>query len=413
MGFIQCPHAPCIFIGTLIQGEAPLILGLYVDDIAYFSESDAVETKFETEFGARIKTTFNGIIDYFLGIKFTHITDDNGNLVTYLSQEAFVDNLVAQCQLDGIAVSCPLTPYRRGLPIDKINDTTIQHSNPQPPTPQDIIKNIPSPPSNPQDPKTQEALIRKMQFIVGSFTWLSTSTRPDIATVTNMLAKYTSCPSKGHVDAAKRVVRYLKGTSSLGIAFHNSPQQHIESFVKFPVDPTKIIALTDANWGPQDQQTPKKNQPSKQIDLFKSRSLSGFIIWLGGPIHWVSKRQTVTARSSAEAEIYATDECTKFLLYLHHILEDLGFANKHMPSKTKVYNDNEVCVCWSHNMTTKGLRHIQIRENAVRESIQSDLIDVLHIAGKINLADLFTKEDKDAAHFIAIRDIIMTSRQGT
>ncbi len=84
-----------------------------------------------------------------------------------------------------------------------------------------------------------------------------------------------------------------------------------------------------------------------------------------------------------------------------------------MPSKTKVYNDNEACVCWSHNMTTKGLRHIQIRENAVRESIQSDLIDVLHIAGKINLADLFTKEDKDAAHFIAIRDIIMTSRQGT
>jgi hypothetical protein len=64
-------------------------------------------------------------------------------------------------------------------------------------------------------------------------------------------------------------------------------------------------------------------------------------------------------------------------------------------------------------MTTKGLRHIQIRENAVRESIQSDLIDVLHIAGKINLADLFTKEDKDAAHFIAIRDTIMTPRQGT
>ena len=401
LGFIQCPHAPCIFIGTLIKGEPPLILGLYVDDIAYFSESDAVETKFETEFGARIKTTFNGLIDYFLGIKFTHETDENGNLTTYLSQEAFVDNLVAQCQLNGIAVSCPLTPYRSGLPVDKINDRIIQNNDSH------TAPNL-------QDSKqTQEALIRKMQFIVGSLTWLSTSTRPDIATVTNMLAKYTSCPTKSHVDAAKRVVRYLKGTSSLGIAFHNSPQQHIDSFVKFPIDPTKVIALTDANWGPQDQQTPKKNQPTKQIDLFKSRSLSGFIIWLGGPIHWVSKRQTVTARSSAEAEIYATDECTKFLLYLHHILTDLGFAHKHMPPKTKIYNDNEACVCWSHNMTTKGLRHIQIRENAVRESIQSDLIDVLHIAGKINLADLFTKEDKDAAHFIAIRDTIMTPRQGT
>ncbi len=91
LGFTQCPHAPCIFIGPLIKGEAPLILGLYVNDIAYFSESDAVET----EFGAQIKITFNGLIDYFLGIKFTHDTNDNGNLITYLTQEAFVDNLVA------------------------------------------------------------------------------------------------------------------------------------------------------------------------------------------------------------------------------------------------------------------------------------------------------------------------------
>ena len=84
-----------------------------------------------------------------------------------------------------------------------------------------------------------------------------------------------------------------------------------------------------------------------------------------------------------------------------------------MPPQTKVYNDNAACVCWSHNLTTKGLRHIQIRENAVRESVQSNLIDVHHIAGKVNLADLFTKEDKDASHFIAIRNMIMTPRKGT
>ncbi len=120
LGFVQCPNAPCIFIGTLIPGEPPLILGLYVDDIAYFSESESVETKFEKEFGSRIKTTFNGIIDYFLGIRFTHFTDDQGNLTTYLSQEAFVDNLVAQCILDGKAVTCPPTPYRSGLPVNKI-----------------------------------------------------------------------------------------------------------------------------------------------------------------------------------------------------------------------------------------------------------------------------------------------------
>ncbi len=212
VGCIQCPNAPCIFI----EGEAPIILGIYVDDTCYFSKSDAVEEKFEKEFGSRIKTTFNGIIDYFLGIKFTHAIDQVGNLTTYLSQEAFVENLVAQCNLDGKAVSCPPTPYRSGLPVDKIKTPTIPPNTDA--THQDIqniIDNIPPLTSqSPSDSKTQEALIRKMQFIVG-------------------------------------------GTSSLGISFQNTPKAPIESFVKFPIDPTKIIALTDANWDPQDQTTPK------------------------------------------------------------------------------------------------------------------------------------------------------------
>ena len=79
-------------------------------------------------------------------------------------------------------------------------------------------------------------------------------------------------------------------------------------------------------------------------------------------------------------------------------------------SFTKIYNDNNAAVCWSKNSTTKGLRHVQIRENAVRESVLSQFIKVLHIAGKINLADMFTKEDKDAKHFISIRDQIMADK---
>ena len=58
-------------------------------------------------------------------------------------------------------------------------------------------------------------------------------------------------------------------------------------------------------------------------------------------------------------------------------------------------------------MTTKGLRYIQIRENAVREAVSNKVINIQHIAGKVNIADLFTKEDKDTTHFIAIRDILV------
>jgi hypothetical protein len=78
-----------------------------------------------------------------------------------------------------------------------------------------------------------------------------------------------------------------------------------------------------------------------------------------------------------------------------------------MPQPTPVYNDNMACVCWSKTTTTKGLRYIQIRENAIRDAINSEFATVNHIEGKINLADLFTKEDRDTAHFISIRDLIM------
>ena len=60
-------------------------------------------------------------------------------------------------------------------------------------------------------------------------------------------------------------------------------------------------------------------------------------------------------------------------------------------------------------MTTKGLRHVQIRENAVRESVTNLIVNIQHVQGEVNLVDLFTKEDKNPTHFLAIRDILMQS----
>jgi hypothetical protein len=98
--------------------------------------------------------------------------------------------------------------------------------------------------------------------------------------------------------------------------------------------------MCDANWGPQDQSVPKHNSVLPELELFKTRSLSGFLIWYGGPIHWVSKHQTLTACSSAEAEIYATDECTKSLLHLSYLVNGLNLTSTVMPKSTIVYNDN-------------------------------------------------------------------------
>ncbi len=64
-----------------------------------------------------------------------------------------------------------------------------------------------------------------------------------------------------------------------------------------------------------------------------------------------------------------------------------------------LYNDNESYVKWSHNMTTKQIRHMEVRENAVCEWVQDSSLKVLHVPGQINPADIFTKEMRDGAHF--------------
>ena len=81
--------------------------------------------------------------------------------------------------------------------------------------------------------------------------------------------------------------------------------------------------------------------------------------------------------------------------------------NSVMPAPTAIYNDNTACIVWSKATRTKGLRHIQMRENAIQESVANDFVSISYVEGKVNLADVFTKEDKDVAHFQRTRDIIM------
>lgn len=97
---------------------------------------------------------------------------------------------------------------------------------------------------------------------MGSLLWLSTATRPDIVVITSILAKYQNHSSPGHLSAAKYVLKYLKGTKTLGIAFHSDDQFNIQSFINFPIPNLNFFATCDANWGPQDQSIPNPQEPS-------------------------------------------------------------------------------------------------------------------------------------------------------
>ena len=74
----------------------------------------------------------------------------------------------------------------------------------------------------------------------------------------------------------------------------------------------------------------------------------------------------------------------------------------------QVFNNNMACVLWSNNKTTKNLRHLQINENAIQESIQDKQVSIHHIPGNKNLSDIFTKEDRDTNHFLELRNIVLS-----
>jgi hypothetical protein len=367
--------------GTLVPGEAPIYISIYVDDIIYFSPSSSVEKKFEVQLSTIGEVDFMGHVSHFLGIEFNWHHLDDGNLSVTLTQQSFIENMLDTYGYSGIMTSTFTTPYISGFSIDSIPSTSMTASN-------------------------QDKLRLQYQSLVGSLNWLAHTTHPDLSTVVSLLAQHQSTPSPGHLDAALYVVKYLSGTKTLGIYFSSLRQSQLETYLHFPL-PSSLLPMLDAYWGTQDATLSKTHA---ELPHFVSRSMSAYYVDLFGPLHWISKQQTVTTVSSAEAEIFATSECVKFLLELVQIFEALGVKELFMPTTNIIVNYNKACVSWSKCTTTKGLRHIQMRENHVRENVEWQFVSIAHIGGKVNMADLFTKEMKDTSHFVELRDLMMRSR---
>ncbi len=74
------------------------------------------------------------------------------------------------------------------------------------------------------------------QSAIGSLMYLSVGTRSDITYAVSSLARYSANPTKEHWSAVKRVMRYLKGTTKLGIYYSNESSN-------------ELIGYSDADWG--------------------------------------------------------------------------------------------------------------------------------------------------------------------
>jgi hypothetical protein len=107
----RLPPSPCVFFGNLIEGEPPIYVGIYVDDIIYFSPSDKVERLFESKLSSFGNVDFMGQVSHFLGIEFTWQHLPRGHLAVSLTQQSFIESLLTSLSKSIEGISTYTTPY--------------------------------------------------------------------------------------------------------------------------------------------------------------------------------------------------------------------------------------------------------------------------------------------------------------
>ena len=222
-----------------------------------------------------------------------------------------------------------------------------------------------STPLEPGTKWTSDAAVTESNFpyqeLVGCLMYLAVSTRPDIAYVTNCLARYVSSPSSNHVAVAKRVLKYLHGTKSVGILLGDSSPSFLEGYC-------------DANYGGCEE---------------TRRSTTGYVFTMHGSlISWQTKLQKTVAVSTTEAEYMAAASAAKEALYLRKVLNDVGFGAQCIT----IHCDNQGAVNLTKNaLTVSRTKHVDIAHHFVRNRVCRGELKFQYISTNEQLADFLTK----------------------
>jgi len=320
-GFQQSKADYSLF--TKVQGASFTAILLYVDDMIITGNDTATVGKLKRFLHNHFRIKDLGNLKYFLGIE-----------VAYFKQ--------------GIAIS------QRKYTLDILKDAGMIGSRTTKIPMEQNQRLTPSEGELLKDPSPYRRLVDHLLCL--------TITRPDIAFSVHVLSQFMQQPRKPHLDAAHRVLRYLKLAPGQGILFPSHGKLQLKGYC-------------DADWA---------SCPTTK------RSVTGFCVFLGGaPISWKSKKQSVVSRSSAESEYRSMASLTCELVWLKQLLCDLQVPHS---QPTLLYCDNQAA---SHIATNpvfhECTKHIEIDCHTMREKIQLGLIKTTYVPSTQQIADIFTK----------------------
>ncbi|XP_026398227.1 uncharacterized protein LOC113294006 [Papaver somniferum] len=295
--------------------------------------------------------------DYICSVKQCNNDYAIQNLKNKLESQFSLKNLGRLQYFLGIEVSRShkgIFLCQRKYILDIVNDSGLLGAKISLSQVEQHLKLLPSSGDPLPDPSIYRRLIDRLLYLQ--------VTRHDITYSVNYLSQFMQQPCSSHLDAAHRVVRYLKGTVSHGIFLSASISLSLSGY-------------TNSDWA---------GFPTTR------RSTKGYFTMLGdSPISWKSKKQPTISLSSIEAEYRALARLTSELQWLHYLFRDLRIT---IPKPIPIYCDNQAAIHISENpFFHERTKHIEIDCYFVREKLLSGLIKPTYLSSALQLADLFTK----------------------
>lgn len=200
--------------------------------------------------------------------------------------------------------------------------------------------------------------------LLGSLMYL-TFTRHDLMYGVSVISRYMDIPTKMHLNAAKRILRYVKGTIDYRVLYNS---QRGSDFVGF----------IDSDYAG---------------DIDDRKSTSGHVFMLNyGAITWSSKKQQIVTLSTIEAEFVATASCACQAIWLRRMLKALGDKQE---GSTIIFRDNIFAIKLSGNPVMHGRsKHIDVRFHFLRNLCNDGVVELEYCKSGNQLANILTKSLK-------------------
>lgn len=320
LGFKQSKADYSLF--TKGQGNNFILLLIYVDDILIAGPDISIITEFKTLLSTHFKLRDLGKLKYFLGLE---VAQSKHGL--FISQRKYTLQILEQA--GNLASKPTIIPMEPNIKFSNTDDTNV-------------------------DPSSYRRIIGQLLYL--------TTTRPDITFAVHKLSQHVSKPNNEHMQAAHRILRYLKNAPGQGLFYSST-------------NPLTLKSFSDSDWG-----TCKTSR----------RSITGYCVFLGNSlISWKAKKQATVSRSSCEAEYRAMATLACELMWLQNLFKDLHLDLK---TSTVMYCDNQAAIHIATNPTFhERTKHIEIDCHFIRDQVTCGAIKLLPVDSEDQIADIFTK----------------------